>query len=166
MKSSRTFSGRNKYLLKIAIGAGISAQDSYPSSASDHFHSPTLGSAGEHHASHEAAAFDFSKMKTPLSGRFILLEISAGRIRTYDQSVTRVLLFPKGVDYIIIRQSADARRFAFDCSQATPLRDSLYTFPSTMLGAWLGIAHPSIFSGLGFPRIHLVFQPKLLSEAA
>src|SRR3989344_8345938 len=82
LKSSRTFSGRNKYLLKIAIGAGISAQDSYPSSASDHFHSPTLGSAGEHHASHEAAALDFSKKKKPPSGGFIFLENSPGRIPT------------------------------------------------------------------------------------
>ncbi|TSC61042.1 MAG: hypothetical protein Greene041614_1215 [Parcubacteria group bacterium Greene0416_14] len=30
-----------------------------------------------------------------------ILTGSAGRIRTYDRSVTRILLFPIGVDYII-----------------------------------------------------------------
>jgi len=46
---------------------------------------------------------------------------------------------------------------------STPLRDSLYTFP-TDCRAWLGIALSR--RPIGFPRIHLVFQLALRREAA
>jgi len=60
----------------------------------------------------------------------------------------------------------DARRFQ-SVNWRTVLPFGIVSTPSPIFtGAWLGIAHPSISSGLGFPRIHLVFQPKLLSEAA
>ncbi len=56
---------------------------------------------------------------------------SAGRIRTYNQLVTLVPLFPKGVDYIIIRVikwmiGCEVLRAAYNkMGGPTPVRDSL-----------------------------------------
>ena len=48
------------------------------------------------------------------------------------------------------------------CRSATPEKDSLYTF-NQLLAESAARDCPIIF---GFPRIHLVFHPKLLLEAA
>jgi len=67
-------------------------------------------------------------MSTPI------LLCSAGRIRTYDQSLTLILKLLLGVDYIIIISvekswDLDVRRFPpdplIDGNGSTPLRDSL-----------------------------------------
>lgn len=74
------------------------------------------------------------------------------------------------MDYIIIRvlRRLDARRFALDYARTTPLRDSLYTFPSISLGAWLGIVL-NYYAVKEFPEFtsffNLPFDKKLPSDS-
>jgi hypothetical protein len=53
---------------------------------------------------------------------WVSLFCSPGRIRTCDQSITRIPMFPKGVDYIITRVGWKALP---RISPSTPVRDSL-----------------------------------------
>ncbi len=66
---------------------------------------------------------------------------SAGRIRTYDQSVTLILLLPEGVDYIISRKVAMRPRGealpACMITGRTSLR--IVSTPCPTIGLWLGI---------------------------
>jgi len=69
------------------------------------------------------------------------------------------------MDYIIILHKCelDVGRFAVTFMTATLVRDSLYTFRASFLVLGLARDCPSSnFLGLGFPRIHLIFHPKLL----
>ncbi len=76
---------------------------------------------------------------------------AAGGNRTPDQS-----LFLRSWT---ISSSASAELGASpDLHRGTPRRDSLYTFPNLLVGAWLGIVLAK------FPRIHPVFSGSLLNR--
>ena len=86
---------------------------------------------------------------------------SPGRIRTCGQSITRILKFLKGVDYIII-QNLDARRFA---SLRSLLPFGIVSEPSTDCSeAWLLI--PFTITWSGFQQFTLFFDPSYDREAA
>lgn len=60
----------------------------------------------------------------------VLFTGSAGRIRTCDQSITRILSFPKRVDYIIALFLGNVGREALPVTFATVLPEGIVSEPS------------------------------------
>ena len=87
---------------------------------------------------------------------------SGGRDRTCDHLLTLVPKFPLGADYIITPQSRGRGASPNQCLVGYSLsRLSLNLVVTDDLGC--GLPCPK---GFRFPAIHLVFQPRLLPEAA